>query len=281
MITQNISKMKSSKLLLAIAACAISVSSFAQVKIGDNPTTINGGSVLELESTNKGLLMPRISLTNTTTWGLAGTSAAGMHVFNTNTGITSTNTTYPTLAAKIGEYYWDGTGWVALAPLVKSTAIYSFPQTTGVKIALPNSGGVGTCGGLACATYLNWQGTFTTSQSLNDVILDVTGTYSVALNTTAVNFNFFVAIDKTTPGVMEQVDNFFVTNAGTACNADDFNYKTVLQNLPPRTYNVRVYAAPWVNNGAVAQLGIGQQSNPGGCGTNLPAGQSLIITVSQ
>jgi hypothetical protein len=62
-----------------------SVHSFAQVKIGDNPTTINPGSVLELESTNKGLMMPRIALTNTTTWGLLGTAAAGMHVYNTNT----------------------------------------------------------------------------------------------------------------------------------------------------------------------------------------------------
>ena len=45
----------------------------AQVKIGDNPTTINLGSVLELESTNKGLLMPRISLANTTTWAFRNT----------------------------------------------------------------------------------------------------------------------------------------------------------------------------------------------------------------
>lgn len=94
--------------------------SFAQVKIGDNPTTINPGSVLELESTNKGLLMPRISLTNTTTWGLLGTAAAGMHVYNTNAGITSTNASYPTLSAKVGEYYWDGTGWVALGQAVVS-----------------------------------------------------------------------------------------------------------------------------------------------------------------
>jgi hypothetical protein len=90
---------------------------FAQVKVGDNPTTINAGSVMELESTNKGLLMPRISLTNTTTWGLLGTAAAGMHVYNTNMGIISSNTIYPTLIAKTGEYYWDGTGWVALATI--------------------------------------------------------------------------------------------------------------------------------------------------------------------
>ncbi|WP_148562366.1 hypothetical protein [Spirosoma radiotolerans] len=103
---------------LAIVAFFVStLVAQAQVKIGNVPTSINGGSLLELESTNKGLLMPRISLTNTTTWGLAGTPAAGMHVYNTNTAITSTNTSYPTLAAKIGEYYWDGTGWVALAPV--------------------------------------------------------------------------------------------------------------------------------------------------------------------
>ena len=110
--------MKTTKLLLAIAALGISFSSFAQVKIGNNPTTINAGSVLELESTNKGLLLPRIALTNTTTWGLLGTSAAGMHVYNTNVGITSGTTAggknYPVLTDKVGEYYWDGTGWVAL-----------------------------------------------------------------------------------------------------------------------------------------------------------------------
>lgn len=108
--------MRTTKLLLAIASLGLSLSSFAQVKIGDNPTTINPGSVLELESTNKGLLLPRLALTNTTTWlPLLGTPAAGMHVYNTNAGITSTNSAYPVLAAKTGEYYYDGTGWRAIA----------------------------------------------------------------------------------------------------------------------------------------------------------------------
>ena len=35
----------------------------AQVKIGDNPTTIGNSSLLELESTNKGLLLPRLTTT--------------------------------------------------------------------------------------------------------------------------------------------------------------------------------------------------------------------------
>ncbi len=82
----------------------------AQIKVGDNPTTINAGSVLEAESTNKGFLFPRVSLTATTTWGLLGIAAAGMSVYNTNAALTGT-ATYPTAGA--GMYYFDGTGWVS------------------------------------------------------------------------------------------------------------------------------------------------------------------------
>lgn len=90
----------------------------AQVKIGDNPTTINKGSILELESTDKGLLSPRIALTNTTTWSLATGSlpVAGMMVYNTKKVVDGFAGTvaYPVAGADgTGLYYWDGTGWVA------------------------------------------------------------------------------------------------------------------------------------------------------------------------
>jgi len=84
----------------------------AQVKIGENPTTINKGSILELESANKGLLFPRVALTNTTTWSLATGSVpvAGMVVFNTKTiaaGFTGT-IEYPAILPNgTGLYYWD------------------------------------------------------------------------------------------------------------------------------------------------------------------------------
>ncbi|MCE7060282.1 tail fiber domain-containing protein [Dyadobacter sp. CY343] len=86
---------------------------FAQVKVGENPQTINAGSVLEIESSDKGLLLPRISLANTTTWGLAGTPAAGMQVYNMNAGVTATSTSYPIAEGGTGVYYWDGSGWVS------------------------------------------------------------------------------------------------------------------------------------------------------------------------
>lgn len=98
------------------------------VKFGDNKTVINSGSLLELESTNKGFLPPRINLTNTTTWTLLGSGVTGMQVFNTNAGITG-NTSYPVLAGGTGIYYWDGNGWVGVASL--STVTSKFWGLTG------------------------------------------------------------------------------------------------------------------------------------------------------
>lgn len=54
-----------------------STPTFAQVKIGDNPKTVNPSSLLELESTNKGLLLPR--LTDTTS---IANPPQGMLMFN-------------------------------------------------------------------------------------------------------------------------------------------------------------------------------------------------------
>ncbi|RZJ99293.1 MAG: hypothetical protein EOO43_27005 [Flavobacterium sp.] len=72
------------KFTLLILICALAQFVNAQVKVGANPTSINKGSILELESTNKGLLFPRLALVNTTTWSLAASSVpvAGMILIN-------------------------------------------------------------------------------------------------------------------------------------------------------------------------------------------------------
>lgn len=113
----------------------------AQVKVGANPGTINGGSALEIEATNKGLLMPRVALTTTTTWGLAGTAVVGMSVYNTATGLTSSNPAYP--ASGVGEYYWDGTGWVSK----KSGA--QLGADNGLTVGYNSTGNVGLGGTLS------------------------------------------------------------------------------------------------------------------------------------
>ncbi|MDR6804767.1 hypothetical protein J2Y45_002925 [Dyadobacter sp. BE34] len=80
----------------------------AQVKIGDNPNSINGSSILELESTSKGLLLPRVPLTSLGTAAPVTNAVEGMHVFNTTTNS----------ELQQGEYYWDGNAWVRLVTAV-------------------------------------------------------------------------------------------------------------------------------------------------------------------
>lgn len=63
-------------LLLLLSAPAV----FAQLKIGDNPATINKASILELESLRQGLLLPRIV---DTTLAPLNTAPDGMIIYHT------------------------------------------------------------------------------------------------------------------------------------------------------------------------------------------------------
>ena len=75
------------------------------MKIGDNHATINANSLLELESTDKGLLFPRVALTATDNVSPLAAHVEGMVVFNTvnsGTGLT---------AVSPGMYYNTGTAW--------------------------------------------------------------------------------------------------------------------------------------------------------------------------
>lgn len=77
----------------------------AQNKLGNNPTVIASGSLLELESLSKGLRLPRIALNDVTSWTLDGSAVSGMLIFN-EAG-----------TAPKGMYYWStvDTKWLRLA----------------------------------------------------------------------------------------------------------------------------------------------------------------------
>ncbi len=94
------------KLVTFLCVSIIAASTVAQVKIGDNPNTINANSLLELESTNKGFLPPRVVLNSLTSVApLIGTVPAGMLVYSAG-GILSD-----------GYYYWSGADWKALSKI--------------------------------------------------------------------------------------------------------------------------------------------------------------------
>lgn len=102
----------------------------AQVKFGNNKTTINANSLLELESTNKGLLLPRVALTAINAASPMSAHVEGMVVYNTATAGTAPNNVTP------GYYYNDGTKWnrIATSPdiLLPNISITSSTAPTGL-----------------------------------------------------------------------------------------------------------------------------------------------------
>ncbi|WP_172280369.1 hypothetical protein [Chryseobacterium sp. LAM-KRS1] len=73
--------------------------------IGIGTASPNADAKLEISSSNKGLLMPRIALTGTTSAAPLTSHTAGMLVYNTASAGTSPNNVIP------GIYYNDGSKW--------------------------------------------------------------------------------------------------------------------------------------------------------------------------
>ena len=93
----------------------------AQVKIGNNPTVIGVSSLLELESTNKGLLLPRVALTVTTSFlPLLGPKVFGMTVYNTATVADVTP----------GIYVHNGRNWETLTDKDATATVSGKVNTT-------------------------------------------------------------------------------------------------------------------------------------------------------
>ena len=80
----------------------------AQLKVGANPTTVNSNSVLEMESSNKGVLLPRVALTGTSSAAPLTAFVKGMIVYNTAAAGSGAAAVSP------GFYYCDGASWQKL-----------------------------------------------------------------------------------------------------------------------------------------------------------------------
>lgn len=100
------------KKLFYLLAITIAVSATtmiqAQVTIGSNLEP-DANAVLDLQSTNKGLLLPRVALSATTSASPLSAHVNGMTVYNTATAGSGSTYVSP------GFYYNDGTKWIRLA----------------------------------------------------------------------------------------------------------------------------------------------------------------------
>ncbi len=86
------------------------ITTYAQVGIGT--TNPDNSAQLDITATNKGLLIPRVSLLNINNTSPITTPAQGLLVYNTNSSIGSGN--------GIGFYYFEGTSWKKLSTSVNT-----------------------------------------------------------------------------------------------------------------------------------------------------------------
>jgi hypothetical protein len=93
-------------------------SSYAQVGIGT--TSPNSSSMLDITSTNSGLLIPRVALTGVSDTSTITSPVTSLLVYNSG-------------FAPNGYYYWNGTIWVQLA--VGTNADWSITGNTGTSSA--------------------------------------------------------------------------------------------------------------------------------------------------
>ena len=96
-------------LLLPIIAILFFLSSFAQgVGINNDGSAPNASAMLDVKHPNKGLLVPRVTLTGTGDVSTIPSAATSLLVYNTATNGTGATAVIP------GFYYWSGAAWLRL-----------------------------------------------------------------------------------------------------------------------------------------------------------------------
>ncbi len=121
---------------------SLSAHTFAQTGgIGINTPNPNPNAALDIVSTNKGLLPPRVALTSTNSPAPLGAHVTGMVVYNTATAGTSPNNVIP------GLYYNDGSQWSAIVNVstlnalgIPRPAIYQLNSTMGNFLSTQTAG---------------------------------------------------------------------------------------------------------------------------------------------
>lgn len=139
------------KLISTVVALLIFTTLNSQIKIGDNPTTINANSILEMEANNKGFLCPRVALNDASSVSpLSGTVSEGMLVYNESGSLEK------------GFYYWNLSKWIRIATDAKTRSSYVLVKSA-ADFPTPVSGVIN----LVAGTMYEINGTVAVSSKIN------------------------------------------------------------------------------------------------------------------
>lgn len=235
----------------------------AQVKIGNDPTNIDANSILELETTNQGLLFPRVALVSTTSYAplndtLPNTKQKGMTVYNTATTSTGLNDVTE------GLYTNDGTNWVKVGGATPKTIYADNAAITSARTVTLNNNDLTFTAGVSGTGKTVVASAFKTTGAVygNVRTLDISnsGASNFDLTNPSVFFStdYILILSKTTGQTITMPnpggDNsgrilYLVNNSTAAGSAGTYGFSTT--NTPiPNTSIATVRTQAYISNGS-------------------------------
>ncbi|MBQ21656.1 MAG: hypothetical protein CMD31_12950 [Flavobacteriales bacterium] len=132
---KNHKKMNIKNIIVLAVFIATSLTTLAQntegVSIAPNVNPPDPSAMLDVQSSDKGLLIPRVELTSTTDQTTIASPATSLLVYNTNT-VSDVSPNF---------YYWNGTAWVLLGSTNKVPKVtYSQMQSMIANLTLDDLG---------------------------------------------------------------------------------------------------------------------------------------------
>ena len=122
-LLQALKKIKMKKLILLLTVLfAAYVSEAQNVAINTDGSAAHASAILDVKSSDKGILIPRVSLTNVSDPSPIASPAAGLLVYNTNG--------YTVGGDGPGYYYWGEYGWTRVVNSTKLTEALNLRWST-------------------------------------------------------------------------------------------------------------------------------------------------------
>jgi hypothetical protein len=120
-ISGNIHDTQMKKIVFCFFLLSALIAGAQNVGVNSTGNPPNSSAMLDVDATNKGMLIPRVSLLSTTDVVTIPSPATSLLVYNSNAGMTG---------GGVGFYWWNGVMWVALNQAFNQT--YSAYSTGGV-----------------------------------------------------------------------------------------------------------------------------------------------------
>ena len=181
------------KKIILLFILGIYVSAYAQTGVAVNTTgaAANSNAILDIDASNKGLLIPRVNLVSITSnfisnFGFSFSPVTSLLVYNTTTS------TLPSTIFTTGFYYWDGSFWVKLNTGNTSANTWSLLGNAGTSTA--NYIGTSDAQPLRFGVKGGSAGIIDSAKALTGLGLGAlrnnnTGSANVAIGTNALNLN--------------------------------------------------------------------------------------------